>query len=233
MPDWRVRDISGASFAGFYYVCAELGDMSEWTPGSVEPSQTRLGRPTRTVGLPTRISSSPLRSASLVRTPASHRRLGSQSTVTADRPTSTAEGEGGSGTRAGAGPRPLHAADDPDETATAAVTARTVASLRSVDALMEDAISQPLSEGSRSRARSPAAPAPASERERGRPERRESPSASAAAAAQPPASTGTGTGRTQGPGRITAFYFHENSEPYQQLDLRHEPPRGVGAFEMR
>ena len=29
VPDHRVRDINGASFAGFYYVCVELGDEEE------------------------------------------------------------------------------------------------------------------------------------------------------------------------------------------------------------
>jgi hypothetical protein len=34
-------------------------------------------------------------------------------------------------------------------------------------------------------------------------------------------------------GRISAFYYHENSEPYQQLDLRHVEKRSSEAFEMR
>ncbi|PWN35804.1 uncharacterized protein FA14DRAFT_145806 [Meira miltonrushii] len=32
VPDHRVRDISGASFAGFYYVCVELGDDANQMP---------------------------------------------------------------------------------------------------------------------------------------------------------------------------------------------------------
>lgn len=47
VPDWKVRDITGASFAGFYYVCAEFGDMSEWTMGRVDPETTQLGMSAR------------------------------------------------------------------------------------------------------------------------------------------------------------------------------------------
>ncbi|PWN45414.1 hypothetical protein IE81DRAFT_333295 [Ceraceosorus guamensis] len=35
------------------------------------------------------------------------------------------------------------------------------------------------------------------------------------------------------PGRMTGFYYHANSEPYQQLALQHVPEPSSGTFEMR
>lgn len=34
-------------------------------------------------------------------------------------------------------------------------------------------------------------------------------------------------------GRMSGFYFHENSEPYQQLTLRHVPETTHSTFELR
>ena len=34
-------------------------------------------------------------------------------------------------------------------------------------------------------------------------------------------------------GKMSGFYFHENSEPYQQLSLHHTPEASSCAFEMR
>ncbi|TKY90412.1 hypothetical protein EX895_000410 [Sporisorium graminicola] len=41
VPDHRVRDINGASFAGFYYVCVELGESAGRPPAAAAGSQTR------------------------------------------------------------------------------------------------------------------------------------------------------------------------------------------------
>ena len=32
---------------------------------------------------------------------------------------------------------------------------------------------------------------------------------------------------------MSGFYFHQNSEPYQQLELRHVPSESTGVFEFR
>ena len=34
-------------------------------------------------------------------------------------------------------------------------------------------------------------------------------------------------------GKMSGFYFHENSEPYQQLSLHHTPESCSSSFEMR
>lgn len=134
VPDHRVRDISGASFAGFYYVCVELGDDLNQIPSQ---SLTSPASPLSSPG-----ACPPLRSPTLG-------------------PSSVMEGI--------------------------------------LDT--NSAIPQPLS-----------------------------PTGEAM-----PAHLYTAADRhtTATSGRMSGFYFHEHSEPYQQLTLRHVSESSTSSFELR
>lgn len=333
VPDWKVRDIHGASFAGFYYVCIETGDMSEWDEepeadegrrrmgSTARPSSVSRGRPTRE-GPSAATSSRRLASASSAvhsavaaadhdvsaspprtRTPVSERRLGAGQYHS--RMASLGAGITGSGGEAGVsgstpwGPSP----DQPDLIPPTSRDSedRPRASLN-VRALMDDIASQgysnelrrqrgmrtdsqpsimPLFRGytaallearrrlethsgagagtgtstdplaaanaawpeysSVRRPHSPFHDIPRPEELTSRPFPTETATRAAGSAATQSGSASTDARRTDpGPsrpshssGRITAYYYHANSEPYQQLDLRHVPQRSSASFEMR
>jgi len=137
VPDHRVRDINGASFAGFYYVCVDLDPTSPLDNGS-----------SLTFGSP---SQHPLSQSRLPPTPRAH----------------------SSGTLAGGRSR----------------AATLMADVKSFDWTTHE----------REKVE-------AMERARGK---------------------GYGTAMMEG------LYFHQNSEPYQHLSLRHMPERTSAAFEFR
>ncbi|CAO1631368.1 unnamed protein product [Sympodiomycopsis kandeliae] len=278
VPDWKVRDISGASFAGFYYVCAEFGDTSEWMNGSVDPENSRFGLHTRRQAsnpastLRTQVSrpsSSSLRTTAegrtrspLVPSDVSHfayadmssprrsvhtrRRLGSQDSTVDGDPSSSPQGRNAAlnllqSTRGVQGerrrhlrqlsqpdaPQEDHSTFDPNgahldsdamETSSPPESARNSFDTlmqelqapgsivaRQVQEVMEDGEARPL-------------PTATAEEDDNKEEDIE----------EEQEEEGSGAGR------ITAFYYHANSEPYQRLDLLHRPKTcGVGSFEMR
>lgn len=253
VPDWKVRDISGASFAGFYYVCAEFGDMSEWLTGSVDPQKTQFGQSAAATGtavaqearatssangspMPDSRSSSP---RSMTR-----RRLGSQNMQGIARNEVYDIDERSS--------RAVLTAFDRQVSTTASLlrTIRGVQAERRTrdsptsNARTEDRSMSPSAEvyrgasllsshrlraGLQTQTTSPRvddAPEDAMEQDVQQP-------AEPAPAPAPAHEDDLNTTATPSPGKITAFYYHENSEPYQQLDLLHVPQRCIGAFEMR
>lgn len=229
VPNHQVTDISGASFAGFYYVCAELGDMSEWQGGSIEPSASRFGPATSAaVGL----SDLAMADGSAAEGPTSstRRRLGS--------------GNHSSDTPGRLGSSPLfphhaHAASawiqsshhhhhhhqqQQDSSSTTEMPSQGSAA---------NAIPLSVYAGTRRRRQWSGQPTTASPIASGRGAER------SLQQTDPPINTQAATAKEESiaesgiSGRITAFYYHENSEPYQQLDLRHVEKTSSETFELR
>ena len=188
VPDHRVRDINGASFAGFYYVCVELGESAGEARGR-SGSNVSMGSATPG-GQGGSAAASPV--------------LGPPSAATLTGP-SAASGQQWYAARA---------------------QRRRELSLSST--------SLPLSQQYRPlyQPQSPLAPSgpgfwPASPT---------SPQLPFGAAEDPFASICTDAAEVDdfgATGKMSGFYFHENSEPYQQLSLRHTPERASCGFEMR
>ncbi|CAO1637491.1 unnamed protein product [Parajaminaea phylloscopi] len=341
VPDWRVQDIHGASFAGFYYVCVEFGDMAEWetpaddterqsragpstdaAPSSVAsvserrtPSGSGLTRQTRTpyvainpvVAAAIQSASSPTPASSSsssppappprTRTPVSERRLGGgqyHSRMASLDARAALEDVPPTGTRRPLTPEmpdsiPPRYDDDGgssdgggDATATRMVDRAEIESIMDdmlldggadnsipfVDADVNTYLRGPDGEPGHLRwlrhveglSTSTAPPASSLDRPtvRSTSDRRVpgAPSIRAGLTTRRGVRSGeeatqnhTGQASSQrqeaarpqsqprGPaysgGRITAFYYHANSEPYQQLDLRHVPQRSSSSFELR
>lgn len=141
VPDHRVRDINGASFAGFYYVCVELGEDEAGKSALTAPLSPTFGD----------AASPPILPHHQVRTRSASNRRRSNSTYVAP-PTATSE------------QRPAEAsAAGPEAEAAAVDAAPHVVTM----------------------------------------------------------------------GRMSGFYFHEHSEPYQQLTLQHVTERSSSTFELR
>lgn len=94
VPDAKIRDISGASFAGFYYVCVEFGDMDEWYAddggeGGAEggpaaaAAAAAAAEPTESRARAAAASGPTFRTESPTRTHLSHRRLLSAASMAA------------------------------------------------------------------------------------------------------------------------------------------------------
>ena len=152
VPDHRVRDINGASFAGFYYVCVELGDeeaVGQGVPSLTTPLSPPLGGATSPTLPATSVPSHPGRRRS-----ASYRRRAGSMVPWAD----DSRAEASSGAEA------------------------SVAAMEGVEC-----------EGGDGTLPSNAGPM----------------------------------------GRMSGFYFHEHSEPYQQLTLQHVPEKSSTTFELR
>ncbi|CAO1624840.1 unnamed protein product [Jaminaea pallidilutea] len=291
VPDWRVRDIHGASFAGFYYVCAEFGDMAEWMNDGVT-SNDRAGPSLSSTTAQTQQHPPP--STSRPRTATSHQRLGSnppaQGNVDSPMPPTAAAAAAISTpprNRTPVSERRLGIHQSPRTNSMpsfGAVSdfrdAQSFAATSSSSSSSSPAVAQ--SSARRVWGRSPSFADDPSFHEagRGRFSRDEAavrsplghssegarPSSASAARLGPdhfpPASTPSSppSGNRQGAlssqrregaptsvntgndaevqstspfGKITAFYYHENSEPYQKLDLRHVPHRSSSSFEMR
>lgn len=167
VPDHRVRDINGASFAGFYYVCVELGE-EEKTPviGSLatplSPSLSNTATSVASTAMANPASTTSIVGAALPpaftrqRSGSNRRRIASANTIIP--------------------PEPPTWQEDNDSMAAAAATAEET----TTTTLTEPIVSAPAITG-----------------------------------------------------RMSGFYFHEHSEPYQQLTLQHVAERSSSTFELR
>lgn len=239
VPEHLVTDISGASFAGFYYVCAELGDVAEWQGGSIEPSTSQLGsRIGGSMGLADLASTlAPSIPSSLGATPAAvgRRRLGSNSSS----PSTSRLG-------------PLFAHHHHAASAWLHSREQMLASAEAAASMArEDSPSSSFSSSPRIASAANAIPLSVlagtrRRRESGSPIRRPLDLPESIRTAESSQQTDpddlemTDATTEEGPkveegvtGRITAFYYHANSEPYQQLDLRHVEKRNSETFEFR
>ncbi|UZJ56572.1 hypothetical protein CBS101457_005892 [Exobasidium rhododendri] len=163
VPDHRVRDIDGASFAGFYYVCVELGEE--------EGSGSQIGPAINTPASPVPRGGSNSNAATLPSLPAA--------------PVFTRQRSASSRRRQSTAGYAATGADD-----------RGLEHGRGGAALPE----RPLN----------ASPMEGLETEEG--------NATTAATTM---------------GRMSGFYFHEHSEPYQQLTLQHVAEKSSSTFELR
>lgn len=313
VPDWRVKDIHGASFAGFYYVCVEFGDMEEWDDletacgpsrreqpfahggeansrataaretdatsqrsASVRHSRTASDSDQRLANTPVEPPSAinPAVAAAIhsssppprTRNPVSERRLGggqhhsriasleaddenrtsaslwapSPETPIHMPPTRSDDGGGMAvesllddvlRTEQSRDRQRRTGLDEMDESARTRVLNRDPDYLRWLQHVQMLSTGRPgpfryypsvSHPSSRSWTRSDGAAAASPSR---RLPAQESSHAHASAQSQ--------DSRAYSGGRITAFYYHANSEPYQQLDLRHVPQRSSATFEMR
>lgn len=229
VPDHRVRDINGASFAGFYYVCVELGE-SAGRPPAAGAGQEARGRSNSSVSMTSGTTGRGSRSN------ASSPILSHPSTASAN-----AFAAGSSSTLTG-----------PSVSGQQWYAART-------QRRRELSLSAPSYPQASNTALQPSQSTQHYYHPIYHPHSPHSPSGPGFWPASPtspqmPISSGASGGAAEDPfaamwgdhddsedgyddlgamGKMSGFYFHENSEPYQQLSLHHTPEACSSSFEMR
>ena len=219
VPDHRVRDINGASFAGFYYVCVELGESAGRPPAPT--GQEARGRSTS--------------NASMTSTDTRGRVSSAEATTLSQPPIAAAGGSGFSTGPAVSGQQWY-----------AARTQRRRELSLSVP-------SYPSSYNTQTSYTSPDSPTQTYYHPIYHPHSPLPPSgpgfwpASPTSPHLPLTNSATedpfadmwddmeedGYDDLGAMGKMSGFYFHENSEPYQQLSLHHTPEACSSSFEMR
>lgn len=208
VPDHRVRDINGASFAGFYYVCVELGESA-----GRPPVETR-GRRDSNVSMGSANTLSPSASPTLPHTTATTTPAVSGPQWYAARTQRRRE-------------LSLSAPNQP----------HLVHAFHAQQQAANNGISyyHPIYHPHSPHGLAPSGPGfwPASPT---------SPHMGLGGGAEDPfanmwpdslASREDGYDDMGAMGKMSGFYFHENSEPYQQLSLHHTPESSSSSFEMR
>lgn len=207
VPDHRVRDINGASFAGFYYVCVELGDSA-----GRPPTQSEANRGRSNSILSSNAGSPPASSSSLFSTSPPTNSAGSLLTTGSLSSTAAATGQQWYAARTQrrrelslSSPQypihthghhfpPLHSPPPPTAGPgfwPSSPTSPTMPSAIS-SAMMQEEQFPPF-----------------------------------------PSISGVEFDDLGAAGKMSGFYFHENSEPYQQLSLHHTAEATSSSFEMR
>ncbi|CBQ67610.1 conserved hypothetical protein [Sporisorium reilianum SRZ2] len=221
VPDHRVRDINGASFAGFYYVCVELGESAARSPAGGGETRGRSGSNVSMASATTGGHASPAGSPSLSRPSAAS----ASSATLAGPPVSGQQWYAARTQRRRE--LSLSAPSYPLSSSSAQLAhAFHHEQQRQAQSTYYDPIYHPHSPHA---ALAPSGPGfwPAS------PTSPHMPLGDDVFASMWPDMHEDGYDDLGATGKMSGFYFHENSEPYQQLSLHHTAEAASSAFEMR